>query len=194
MDFPTEQEFNSLLLHRFLNEPRHLKTIGSRNAFLDVAIGRTGEAWLNTKGHQSPRLRRTNRCAHHGDKGISVGDVVICRTEQQQRIRGGRQCGQGHGSRRVLCLRLEDLAHRETSLRSNVGHQKAVFLGRHTGDGFRSPLCQRRHTLQRQLQQGLVAQQRNELLGKRLARQRPKPCTATTAKDDRLDHGYGAHG
>jgi hypothetical protein len=48
---------------------------------------------------------------------------------------------------------------------------------------------QRRHPLQGQRQQALAVDERDELLGKRFARQGPEPGAGAAAQDDGLDTG-----
>lgn len=184
----TGQEFERLVLGGLLDETGHAETGTGRRSLLDVAIGRAGKTGLYAEGHQTAGLRRARRTLHHGAEGFGVGNVMVGRAEQQERIDRCRQRGQGHRCSGVLGLRLQDLLHTQPCLRRHIGDQKAGLFGGHTGDGLGPAGGQRGDALQRTLQQRLVPQQRDELLGKGLARQRPQARTATPAEDDRMDH------
>ena len=75
------------------------------SALLNVAIGRAGKSRHHAKGHDGPLLGSLHTLLHRIDKGLSVWNVMVCRTKQKQAIRTCRwlncQSCQGHGRSRV---------------------------------------------------------------------------------------------
>jgi hypothetical protein len=171
--------------------------VGQGLALLDVAVGGAGKAGHHAEGDDLARLGGRHAGLHHLAEGGGIGDVVVGRAEQQQGVTlpgvPGLQRGQCHGGGGVAALGLQDGLHGAGNALQRVGHQEAVFFGRHHHEV--GP--QRRHALGRELQQAVPRDQWHELLGKALAAERPQACARAAAEDDGKDgrgHGLGTVG
>jgi len=176
---------------RFLDEARHRLAVpaGQRLAGLDVAVGRARETGHHAEGDDPARQRRIDAGMHGAGEEGGVGDVMVRRREQQQVVRLGHQRGRCHRCSGVARNRLQDLPARDTGVLHRFLHQEAVVFRGHAGDVG----VQQSQPLQRELQQALAADQRRELLGQGLARQRPQPRAAAAAQDHGMDGGSGFH-
>ena len=167
--------------------------VGAVGALLDVAVGAARKT-----GHHAVGDDGAGQCGGHAladglGKRCGVGNVVVGRAEQQQRVLpvlAGQQGGQRHGRGRVAPGGLQQHLAAGVAAAQRIGHQKAVVLGRHTHHRLATP----GQAAKRELQQALVAHQGHELLGKALAAQRPQAGAGATAEDDRGDGGVGCHG
>ncbi len=194
-----QQRLGGVGLGLFDEAGHRAAAIGPRRTLLDVAIGGAGEAGQHAEGDDGARFGGAHALPHHGGKGGGVGDVVVGRAEQQQRVgrigcaRAGTdmQGGQRHGGGGVAASGFEQQLAAQACGLQVVGHQKAVVFGGHAQ--------QRRlgkgQALGREPQQALVADERHELLGVALAAERPQARARAAAEDDGDDGlGSGHHG
>ena len=108
-----------------------------------------------------------------GQEVLLVGDVVVGRQDDHHVVHRplDRQSGEGDGRGGVAAERLADQVPPEERARL-LGHQRQVALvGNHICFGGAH---QRRDAFQRQLEEALVTQQRQERLGPRAAAERPQ--------------------
>lgn len=172
------------------NEASHrTAAVGPRITLLGVAIGRARKAGHNAKGDDGASQRGGHALLHHGGKGGGVGNVVVGRAEQQQRVglrydvctglSTGMDSGQGHGGGGVAAGGFQV-----------VNHQKAVVFGRHAQQ--RGAVGHQGKALGRQAQQAFVANERHKLFGVAFAAERPQPGARTTTGDDggNLNHAF----
>jgi hypothetical protein len=158
-----------------LDEARHaVAAVRARLALLDVTIGGAREAGHDAEGDDGAGFGRGHALLHRVGEGHGVGDVVVGRAEQQQRMlvarAQGLQGGQGHGRRGVARRGLEQQSAALAVRFDGVGHQEAVLVGRHAHRRLAGPA----HALEREPQQRLVAHERDELFRETLAGQGPQ--------------------
>ena len=170
-----------------------MAAVGAGGTLFDVAVARAREGRQHTEGDDRALAGGVGRTAHHLREGAGVGDVMIRRAEQHQLRRiDGMQGGYRHGGRSVAGARLQHDGAGELGAAQRVAqHETVVFGADQHGAGL--GVRQRRHPLQGEREQALAVDQRHELLGKRLARQRPQPRAGATTQDDGLDGGGSGH-
>ena len=157
-----------------------------RLALADIAIGRARKAGLDAEGHEMAGERGGYAFADRRDEALRVRNVMVGRREQQQLVGLGQQGDRGHRRGRVARHGLEQLLAADIGGLDAFLHQEAVLLRGDAGHlGVQQP-----QAFQREHQQVLVVDQRDELLGQRLARQRPETRAAAAAEDDRTNHAY----
>ena len=157
------------------NETCHLAAaICALIALLDVAVRTARKTGHHTEGDDGTGLSRRNPFANGFGEGGCIGDVVIRRAEQQERVgvvgRTGQQSCQGHRSGGVARGGLQQHLARHVFRFNRISHQEAVVLSGHANDRVVAP----GEAVQCQLQQALVADQGHELFGKTLTAQRPQ--------------------
>ena len=146
-----------------------------------------------------PGLRGGQRRAHRRVEGRDITDHMVRGQHQQHRIdraglRGDALEGgvrrQRDGRRGVAAEGLEDRGARlDRQLPQLLGHQEAVRLvaDHHRRGGGEA--VQAQHRL---LQHRALAGQRQQLLGIKLARQRPQPRTCAAGENDWSDHAWAS--
>ena len=129
--------------------------------------------------------------AHHLAKRGAVGDDMVGRHHQQHRVGAIRRCRQGgqrEGGCGIAANRFQDhrarLAHQSQLFRDD----KAVLLVAHHHRCRQIEPDDALGAAHRGLQQRIVANQRQQLLGILLARQGPQAGTGATGQDNGQDH------
>ena len=142
------------------------------------------------KGHQAASLRHVSARHDRRPEAFDVRDGVVGgHGKQQRRVVGrgvqGFMRGQGQRRRRVATLRLQHHRGRLYACFAQlVQHEKSVRLVAHD-DRRRAPVeADKPHG--GFLQQGALADEREELLRHVLAGQRPEPAARTAGKDHGL--------
>ncbi len=160
------------------------RTVGV--AVLDISIARLCRGRDDSERHQPAQLRCGESRAYGFLEGGDVPDHVIGRQHQQYRIcrvgvvRAGRKCGvrrKRNGGSRVAA---EGLEHRRTrldiELAQLLGHEKPMGI---VADDDRRRGAEAIQTQRGLLEHRALADQGEELLGIKLARQRPQTCART---------------
>ena len=155
-----------------------------RFAALDVAVAGFGRRRRDPEGDEPVLGGEPGSRGGGGAKSGHVGDVVIARADQHDRV--GRQPARGERNRRggVLGFGLDDdgRAWRFSGLLLDM------FEVRGSGDDHRSrELLGIAAAGERRLEHRLLTDQRQERLGLGLATARPQPRAAAAAKDHRND-------
>ncbi len=176
----------------FLDEALHRAHPGfiQRRAGFNVAVTGFRRGRHDAEGDQPTRFGVKRGLRHGGAKAFAIGDDVIGRQDQQQRIDAlvpGVQRRHRHRRRGIAAHRLQNHHRRLDADRAQLlGHHEAVFLIAHhqrRGDVFGGADPQRGV-----LQHGVLVDQREKLFGIGLARERPQPRAATPGEDDGNDH------
>ena len=165
--------------------------VGTRGQ-LKIAVPGLGPVRGDAEGHQSTLFRRFCPFGHRRMEGGGVRQHMVRRRHQHQgigvklvQIKRRRQ----HRRRGVAPHGFDHHRHRvDLQRRQLFGHDKAeIGIGQHHGPLKRQPRPLPRQPRGGVLKQGLAAHQRHELLGIALARQRPKPCSRSTAQQNRVN-------
>ena len=182
------------LLDEFLQRAGALACF-ERGPRADVAVAGLGVVGDDAEGDERTLRRGLGADRNRLLKGREVGDDVIGRHHQQDRIALLRRGQRGEGERRrgVAPHRFEhDLRRSHTDLAQLLGDDEAVFL---VGDHQRPWIhVHRRKALEAGggfLQQGVVAGERQQLLGIALARGRPQTRAGAAGENHALDRHEG---
>ena len=163
-----------------------------RTAAGDVSVARLCPTRPDAKGDEMPSPCSGNGSEDLIPERVPIGDQVIGWQGQHQALRilgndAERSNGQGRG--RVSANWLEDdVARDDPDLLQLLCDQEAMLVVRE--DRRRTGVRQPDRAKDRGLQQAVIAMELQELLRKRLTRQRPQTCTGTAGQD----HGMDAHG
>ncbi len=163
---------------------------GKSGAAPDIAIAGFRPVGGDAEGDQGAGPRRPCRARQRRGEGGVIGDGVIGRHDQEQGGGIGRrqhERGNGGGRCGIAPDRLEDDGmRRDRDLPQLLGDDEAMLV---IGDDQRRrearAIADPPHRL---LQQALARKQREELLGIKRARHRPKPRPRAARQDDRRDH------
>ena len=153
---------------------------------LDIAEGRRGCGRLDTEGHDAPVFRCFDRLGHDAPKSDRIRDIVVGRhedgggpgVETGDPERGGRHRGCG-----IPSFRFED----QFAFNAQGGKLCLDMLpmGPASDDDKPPVPGQGRNTSHSVLEQGLVADQIDELLGTGWPGRRPQPSPGAAAQDYR---------
>ena len=163
---------------------------------IDVAVAGFRGGRDNAKGNQIAGLGRFHRDQHGGAECILVRDHMVGWQHQQHRVLPvlhGADRSHGNGRRGIAPHRFQDQrGWRNADLAQLLGnHEPVFFIGNHQR---RIGARQAAQAQPGGLQQGVLAQQRQELLGMRLAGQGPKARAGAAGKDDGDQRRHGIPG
>ena len=163
----------------------------AKRTLFDVAESRAGKAGNHAEGDDGAALSRRPSLLYDGGKGRAVRNMVISRTEQQQIVGFRAKRRQRHGGGGIAAARLEDDAALRARGLQRIDDQKTMVFSGYADDlAGGNAQIHLGNALQRQPQQAFAVDQRNELLRKAFARQRPKARAGAAAQDDG-DDGSG---
>ena len=157
-----------------------------RRAGLDVAVAGFRPSRGDAKGNQPPCCGVGRRLPHRCAEAFDIGDDVICRQDQQDRISAftlGVQRRHRDRRRGVAPDRLQDDRPRLDADRAQLlgNHESMLLIAHHQR---RDDFAQTGDSQDGVLQQGVLVRQRQKLLGIGFTRQRPQPGTAAAGQDD----------
>ena len=161
----------------------------------DVAIAALGPLRINAEGDEHARASGNFGALDRSAEGIGVGDRVIRRHHQHQRIGlafGDAQRGNARRRRRVAADRLEQQGFRSRGdLAQLLGDDEAVLLiGNDQRRGEAGLAGDPQHRL---LQQAGIAEERQQLLRIKRARHWPEAGARAPGQDHRMDHAFHYH-
>ena len=184
----------------FFDERRDLEAAGragNRAAAPDIAVARFRPLRINAEGDEPPLARRFRRTADRGAERGHVGDRVVRRHDEQQRIllaleqqqRGDRDRGRG-----IAAHRLEhDGARRDRGQAELLGDHEAVLVVRDDEGGCEDAFVG--DAKRRLLEQAALRHERQELLRVKRPRHRPKPGPRAAGQDHGVDpRRHAIHG
>ena len=182
-------------LVRFFDEAQHVAHALARRG-IDVTVARFRRRGHDAEGDQITGLGRFHRNQHRGAECSLVRNHMVGRQYQQHRVVAtlhGAQRSHGDGGGRVAADRFQDQrGRRGADLAQLLGdHEPVFFIGNHQR---RIGARQAAQSQPGGLQQGFLAQQRQELLGMRLARQGPEARAGAAGKDDGDQRRHGIPG
>ncbi len=179
---------------RLLNELRHLKSHRIRRArhditAPDIAIAGFRQIRHDTEGHQFARVSIGHGAAHRVAEGLFIGDRMIRRQYQHQRIAVrmlARRCQRRQRNRRrgIAPGGLKNNVLRQLiELAELFGNDKAVLF---VADNHRAFALHAVQTANGGLQHGEIAFQAQKLFWIKHARKRPQSATGATGHHNRV--------
>ena len=165
------------------DEPEYVVAIG-----LNVSIARLRALWMNAKSRDAPGLRQLDGRLDRFAKRGNVGDQVVGRQKEHDRIGAvglaDRKCGRRDGGSRVAPLRLEDESERNRDFARFavlVGSlEEEIPIGH--GEDFRDTR-QADGAQERLLQQAQAIGEADKRLGMLLARDGPQSGSGAAGQD-----------
>ncbi len=166
---------------RLLDEALHMThAVGQQLAKLDVAIARVRPGGRHAKGDDGPLVGMRGRDRQRPVKGAGIGNRVVGRHDHQDCVlaAGQRQrCGQRERGRRIAPGRFHHQpALHAAGLQLFAGDEAMLVAADDDGVGLDLVTGgEALHAQQRGLQQRVLADQVDQLLGEMFSRQRPQP-------------------